>query len=158
VATARAEMDRLVTLGGLQSDPLRYPIEALSVHLDALNKVCQAFPAEGRGQQISEDDVRRIADLAVARCVEELRHTTDELKETVVRDIRAGGFREITGAADRLVRQRNKHFAIWSGAAVMAALIIGGAIVWRWQPTLQCTPQQNGGIYCGYWLTPKTKQ
>jgi hypothetical protein len=107
---------------------------------------------------VGEDDLARLADLAAARCVKELRHTTDELKETVMRDIRAGGFREITGAADRLVRQRNKHFAMWSGAVVMAAFLIGGAIVWRWQPTLQCTPQQNGGIYCGYWLTLKTKQ
>jgi hypothetical protein len=101
---------------------------------------------------VGEDDLRRVAELAAARCVEEFRQTTVEFKETVMRDLRAGGFREMTAAADRLVRQRNQHLAIWAGAAVVAALLIGGAIMWWWQPTLQCTSQQ-GGIYCGYWLT-----
>jgi hypothetical protein len=42
VADARAEITRLVQLGELQNDPIRHPIQALSVHLEALYKVTQA--------------------------------------------------------------------------------------------------------------------
>jgi hypothetical protein len=39
VGAAKAEMDRLIQLGRLQGDPLRHPIEALAVHLDAMHKL-----------------------------------------------------------------------------------------------------------------------
>jgi hypothetical protein len=39
VSAAKAEMDRLIQLGRLQGDPLRHPIEALAVHLDAMHRL-----------------------------------------------------------------------------------------------------------------------
>lgn len=42
IADAQTEINRLVQLGELQNDPIRYPIQALSVHLDALYKVTHA--------------------------------------------------------------------------------------------------------------------
>jgi hypothetical protein len=42
VADARAEITRLMQVGELQNDPIRHPIQALSVHLDALYKVTRA--------------------------------------------------------------------------------------------------------------------
>ena len=42
VADAQAEIKRLMQLGELQNDPIRHPIQALSVHLDALYNVTRA--------------------------------------------------------------------------------------------------------------------
>ena len=65
VADARLEIARLVQLGELQHDPIRYPIQALGVHLDALYKVASASgkaigaKAEALGRPIGEDELRR---------------------------------------------------------------------------------------------------
>jgi hypothetical protein len=42
IENAQAEMQRLIQLGELQNDPIRHPIQALSVHLDALLKLSSA--------------------------------------------------------------------------------------------------------------------
>jgi hypothetical protein len=42
IEDAQAEMQRLIQLGELQNDPIRHPIQALSVHLDALLKLSTA--------------------------------------------------------------------------------------------------------------------
>jgi hypothetical protein len=42
IKDAQAEMERLIQLGELQNDPIRHPIQALSVHLDALLKLSTA--------------------------------------------------------------------------------------------------------------------
>jgi hypothetical protein len=39
IKDAQAEMERLIRLGEQQNDPIRHPIQALSVHLDALLKL-----------------------------------------------------------------------------------------------------------------------
>jgi hypothetical protein len=63
VTNARAEMQRLVQLGELQDDPLRHPIQALAVHLDAMQKIATASTnREGAGQSITDkqiDDIGR---------------------------------------------------------------------------------------------------
>jgi hypothetical protein len=55
ITNARAEMQRLVQLGELQGDPLRHPIEALSVHLGALQQfaVTSSQVATGGAQNAS---------------------------------------------------------------------------------------------------------
>jgi hypothetical protein len=62
VAEAQAEMDRLVRLGNLQNDPIRHPIQALSVHLGAFHKLIEAAKRPCTG-----DDIRRLTPSAGAR-------------------------------------------------------------------------------------------
>ena len=70
IAEARAEMDRLVELGGLQNDPLRHPIQALSVHLGALHTLTLnssrtlAKQVEAARQSINDEDIRRLSQAA----------------------------------------------------------------------------------------------
>ena len=72
IADAQAEIARLVRLGELQNDPLRHPIQALSVHLDAVYKVTQAGsqmlarqlqasprPFNSQNQPMGEDELRQ---------------------------------------------------------------------------------------------------
>jgi hypothetical protein len=79
VADAQAEIARLVQLGELQNDPIRHPIQALSVHLDALYKVTQAGsqvlarqlqasprPVDPRNQPLGKDELRRAVIQGVA--------------------------------------------------------------------------------------------
>ncbi len=55
VRKAKAELERLVTLGQLQGDPLRYPLQGLSVHLDAMLVL-----SERGGQPIPDQQLREI--------------------------------------------------------------------------------------------------
>jgi hypothetical protein len=62
VANAKAEIVHLVQLGELQDDPLRHPIQALAVHLDAMQKIATASNREASGQSITDgqiDDIGR---------------------------------------------------------------------------------------------------
>src|ERR1700759_3672361 len=45
VEAAQAELDRAIQIGGLQNDPLRYTLRALSIHLAALQYVLLRFSA-----------------------------------------------------------------------------------------------------------------
>src|SRR4051794_33255940 len=45
VEAAQAELDRAIQLGGLQNDPIRHTLRALSVHLAALQHVLLSFGA-----------------------------------------------------------------------------------------------------------------
>jgi hypothetical protein len=56
VAGAKAEIGRLVQLGELQDDPLRHPIQALAVHLDAMQKITVAGQTSGGTQQSALTD------------------------------------------------------------------------------------------------------
>src|ERR1700712_4204639 len=49
ITNARAEMQHLVQLGDLQGDPLRHPIQALSVHLGALHQFAVTSNRAGIG-------------------------------------------------------------------------------------------------------------
>jgi hypothetical protein len=62
VAEAQAEMDRLVRLGNLQNDPIRHPIQALSVHLGAFHKLIEAAR-----RPVGDNDIRRLTSPADAR-------------------------------------------------------------------------------------------
>jgi hypothetical protein len=61
VAEAQAEMDRLVRLGNLQNDPIRHPIQALSVHLGAFSKLIEAAR-----RPVGDEDIRRLTSSAGA--------------------------------------------------------------------------------------------
>jgi hypothetical protein len=58
IADARAEMERLIQLGELQNDTIRHPIQALSVHLDALYKLSLAS-AQAFARQVQASDTSR---------------------------------------------------------------------------------------------------
>jgi hypothetical protein len=86
IADAQAEMDRLVRLGGLQNDPIRHPIQALSVHLGALhalmltNNQILAKQIEAARQAVDDEDTRRrslaAANGAERRAAELIRSTS----------------------------------------------------------------------------------
>jgi hypothetical protein len=70
VAAARAELERAVTLGGLQNDPLRHPLQALSLHLQTLHRlsvdVTSALDraAEEARRPIRQEEIRRVGQAA----------------------------------------------------------------------------------------------
>jgi hypothetical protein len=108
VADAQAEIARLVQLGELQNDPIRHPIQALSVHLDALYKITQAGsqmlahqmqaplrPVDARNQPLCEDEWRRAV------------------------------IQGVSGYADEVVRALNWRSALIGIGVVVGALLIG---------------------------------
>jgi hypothetical protein len=72
ITEARSEMERLMQMGELQNDPLRHPIAALSVHLDALHKLfvdgtlTLASQIEAAKRPVSEEDIRRLTQAAAS--------------------------------------------------------------------------------------------
>ncbi|MGD0104910.1 MAG: hypothetical protein ABSC06_12845 [Rhodopila sp.] len=135
IADARAEMSRLIQLGELQHDPIRHPIQALSVHLDALYKLsvessrAVARLTEASRNPISDEDVRRLADLAFQQLDERL--------------------------ASRMVEFNKAAIAIGVVAA-LAAAAVGFGVGWFGRgapPVVQCV-EQNGGRVCFDWNQP----
>jgi hypothetical protein len=61
IKDAQAEMERLIQLGELQNDPIRHPIQALSVHLDALLKLStahtQALTRQSGGAAFTDEQI-----------------------------------------------------------------------------------------------------
>ena len=71
IEDARAEMERLVQLGELQNDPIRHPIQALSVHLDALLKLSTALSqvlTRQSGAVLTDDQVDAIGRRVLGAC------------------------------------------------------------------------------------------
>ena len=137
IADARAEMNRLIQLGELQHDPIRHPIQALSVHLDALYKLSVessrsvASLIEASRNPLSDEDVRRLADLAFEQLDDRL--------------------------ASRAVEFNKAAIAIGIAAALVSAAVGFGA-GWYGRgapPVVQCL-DQNGGRVCFYWDQPPT--
>jgi hypothetical protein len=108
VADAQAEIARLVQLGELQNDPIRHPIQALSVHLGALHKITQASsqmlahqlqasprPIDSRNQPLCEDELRRAV------------------------------IQGVSGYADKAVQALNWRSALIGTGVVVGALLIG---------------------------------
>ena len=109
VADARLEIARLVQLGELQHDPIRHPIEALSVHLDALYKLASAS-SKTLAAQI----------WAVGRPFDE-----DKLQQAVARGI--------YDHASRIIGQLRLRTSLMIAGALLAALLLGagGGYVFR---------------------------
>jgi hypothetical protein len=111
VADAQTEIARLVQLGVLQNDPIRHPIQALSVHLDALYKITQA------GSQMLAHQIR-----ASPRPIDSRNPPLceDELRRAVIQGV--------AGYADAAVRALNWRSALIGTVVVVGALLIGAVI------------------------------
>jgi hypothetical protein len=139
IAAARADMARLVELGGLRNDPLRFPIQALSVHLDALHKLMAAATLTIGGQIAATQQPPVVVDMA---------EITRAAADRVVY--------ELPGAVDRLVLQQSRRlmFTAAAGAVLLLVLGIAGGWVWRgnWPgealPGFTCTDQPDGSRIC----------
>jgi hypothetical protein len=107
VADAQAEIARLVQLGELQNDPIRHPIQALSVHLDALCKITQA----GIAHQMQAPP-QSINSRNQPLC-------KDELRRAVIQGV--------SGYADAAVRALNWRSALVGAGVVVGALLVGAA-------------------------------
>jgi hypothetical protein len=72
IKDAQAEMERLIRLGELQNDPIRHPIQALSVHLDALLKLStahsQALTRQSGGAAFTDEQVNDIGRRLLGSC------------------------------------------------------------------------------------------
>jgi hypothetical protein len=110
VADAQAEIARLVQLGELQNDPLRHPIQALSVHLDALYKITQAG-SQMLAHQI-QASTRPVGWRNQPLCEDELRHAVT---------------RGVAGSAGETMRALNWRSALAGTGVVIGALLIGVA-------------------------------
>ena len=140
IAEARAEMDRLVELGGLQNDPIRHPIQALSVHLGALHTLMLtssrtlAKQIEAARQSINDEDIRRLSQAA------------------------ASGAERRAAELARSANRRTVAIATASVLALMGASAVGG---WWWRgapPDLPCQDQSDGGSVCYVFTRPPTQQ
>ncbi len=110
IADARAEIDRLIQLGELQNDPIRHPIQALSVHLDALYQVTLAG-SQTLAKQIQTSDASRMP------------VRDDDLRRAVAQGI--------SGHAGALAKALNvKNTLIISGLLVAAVLVGAGGGYW----------------------------
>jgi hypothetical protein len=114
IAEARAEIDRLVQLGELQDDPIRYPIQALSVHLDALFKVTLAC-SQTLANQIEAASLR-------------IETTRQPVREGELRRAVTAG---ISGHAGDVVRMLNRRTALMGAGMLLVTLLAGaGAGYW----------------------------
>jgi hypothetical protein len=72
IKDAQAEMERLIQLGELQNDPIRHPIQALSVHLDALLKLStahgQALTRQSGGAAFTDQQIDDIGRRLLGSC------------------------------------------------------------------------------------------
>lgn len=117
IADAQAEISRLVQLGELQNDPLRHPIQALSVHLDALYKVTRAgSQALAKQLQVAAERITP-AEPAVR---------DEELRQAVVEGIAASGMAHKLSA---------RNAAVGAGLLLAAVLAGGRAGYWFGQST-----------------------
>jgi len=83
VAAAQAELDRAIQVGGLQNDPLRHTVHALSVHLIALHKVLLGFGAEvDAARQLVRDDILRVG--TPQSTAVEIPATTSKLRDALL--------------------------------------------------------------------------
>jgi hypothetical protein len=135
IASAQAEMERLIQLGELQHDPIRHPIRALAVHLDA--------------QQRLFNDLQRTLDTRQPAAV-----FTDKQVDDVGR--RLLGSCQAWSAG--LVRASLWRSWAAMAAIVLAAVIVGGVASWLafGQPLDTQCRDERGGRWCGYWLTQPT--
>lgn len=148
VAAAQADMERLIQLGGLQNDPIRHPIRALSVHLDALVTLTRTMERIISEQKppISVEDIKALNKAAAANAAN-----------------------EVVYAVRHLALRTFWRTALQAGAALVVALCVGIGAGW-WlhahtgQPPIRdvtsCvpSPQAGGGeaYTCVFWAKPPT--
>ncbi len=114
VAEARVEIARLVQMGALQDDPIRYPIQALSVHLEALYKVTLTGSqtlAKQIQASVQSDDLAKPS------------VPDDDLRRAHVHGLpaRAAGIVAVPGTRNTLI-----------GAGMLAAALLAGAAGGYW--------------------------
>lgn len=142
IAEAQAEMDRLVRLGGLQNDPIRHPIQALSVHLGALHALMLnssqmlAKQIEAARQAVNDEDIRRL-NLAAANGAER--------------------------RAEELARSANWRSATVATVLLLALMCASAAVGWMWRGAatdrtgMTCQDQVGGGRACWIWVVPPSQ-
>ena len=146
IATARAEMARLSELGGLRNDPLRFPIEALSVHLEALHKLMVDATFAIGSQVAAAKQPPVVVDMA---------GLTRTAADRVVY--------ELPGAVDRLVLQRSRHLMLMAAGGAVLLLVLGVAGGWAWRgnwpgealPGFTCADQPDGSRVCYEYVRPQ---
>lgn len=106
VSAAQLEMERLIQLGGLLNDPLRHPIQALSIHLDVLSRVSRSLAIDMRQQ------------------VNLLRQpwAADE-RRNVIRE----AAKDMRGEVGRLVGAELRDRTLMAGIAGAVLLLVGAA-------------------------------
>lgn len=147
VATAQADMERLIQLGGLQSDPLRHPIRALSVHLDALATLTRTIE-------------RIISEQKPPISVEDIKALNKAIAANSAQSVQAQTFVAIRSA----VMLEHRKFWLWAAAAILVTwgVMFGAGAYWHantQQPPIRdvtsCvpTPQPGGGtaFTCTFW-------
>jgi hypothetical protein len=139
IAEAQAEMDQLVRLGGLQNDPIRHPIQALSVHLGALhalmlnNGQMLAKQIQAARQAVDDEDIRRLS-LAAANGAER--------------------------RAAELARSANLRTAAVATVLILALMCASAAAGSMWRGSapdisgMTCQDQAGGGRACWVWVVP----
>jgi hypothetical protein len=134
IAAAQADMERLIQLGGLQSDPLRHPIRALSVHLDVLTR-------------LGERDERVIA---------RIEQLLEEAKTQAAGEIARRALAELPRHAGQLVKTEH-HKLVWRTAGLLLLMFIAGGTTlaaWQWlygKPLLvSCDPRRAPDDQCYY--------
>jgi hypothetical protein len=128
---ATTELDRLIKLGQLEKDPLRYPLDGLGVVLRA---------------QVAVVDEMRAAALPAAAPM------TDAQADAAGRRIAQAGVAHLAGVVRNEFR---KGWGIAVGSAAML-LVVGigiGWLLWGRAPGLTCE-DQRGGRVCWVWTVP----
>lgn len=131
VGSAKAELERLIDIGKLHNDPLRHPIEAISVGLDAMAALVAELHARPP----------------------EMTLTDAQVDTTAKRFAQAG----IAYFAGHIRNEFRKGWAyLLAAAAIILAIGIAiGAVMMR-GPALTCE-DQRGGRVCFVWTLPPAR-
>lgn len=174
IADAQAEINRLVQLGELQNDPIRYPIQALSVHLDALYKVTRAsIPALAQQLRASaqrDDPTKRDDELAVIPAFDaqagKMRHRPGVRTIIVGAGLLAAGVLAGAGAGYWFEGQNTEAAGFVKVPAALGAALTGPDAA-QWTNLIRLNDidkaervcgAQAGGVACtiSLWVTPPT--
>lgn len=141
-AAAQGEMERLIQLGGLHQDPLRHPIRALSVHLDAFSAQAGSVIESLERVTAAQQQSMTVADIRAL---------------TKAAGMIAGN--EVVAAIDRAVIHRLRWW--FAGAAVCLVVALGGGFAtgWWWRGGVvsiadvsavaeHCEDRPDGGRLC----------
>jgi hypothetical protein len=129
-------MARLIQRGGLENDPLRHPIEALSLHLGAQHDLMRDLVTRLNAVQtpITSDEIQALNRAAA-------RHAMSEL----------------TYAVKALVKQQFWRLSTTVGAAALVGLVLisggmGAVAMWATTPALTILNQVDGSQIAYYFV------
>ena len=172
VTDARAEITRLMQLGELQNDPIRHPIQALSVHLDAFYSITRASSRmlteqiQASAQQIPtgpplrEEDLRRAVMQSIATHGTGVERALSVRAGLLLAAVLAGA-----GAGYWLGQNAEARRFVQIPAALGVALTGPDAAQWlnlMWLNDIgkaeRVCGAQAGGVSCAisFWVTPPT--